>query len=45
MSNINNVKSTKLFIEYQGYNSEQNISYQDNKSTTLLQENGKKKIE
>ena len=33
---------TKLFMEDQGYEIEQNILYQDNKSTILLLENGKK---
>ena len=29
---------TKLFLEPQGYKSKQNVLYQDNKSTKLLQE-------
>lgn len=33
---------TKLFLEAQGYNIKKNILYQDNKSTILLQNNGKK---
>ena len=33
---------TKLFLEAQGYEVKQNILYQDNKSTILLQQNGKK---
>ena len=33
---------TKLFLEHQGYDIEQNIIYQDNKSTILLKENGRK---
>ena len=33
---------TKLFLEAQGIEIKQNILYQDNKSTILLQENGKK---
>jgi hypothetical protein len=33
---------TKLFLEAQGYNVEKNIVYQDNKSATLLETNGKK---
>lgn len=33
---------TKLFLEAQGYGIKNNILYQDNKSTILLQENGKK---
>ena len=33
---------TKLFLEAQGYPIEKNILYQDNKSTILLLENGKK---
>jgi hypothetical protein len=33
---------TKLFLEEQGYTVNDNILYQDNKSTILLQENGKK---
>jgi hypothetical protein len=33
---------TKLFLEAQGYNVEKNIVYQDNKSTILLEANGKK---
>jgi hypothetical protein len=33
---------TKLFIESQGYEIEKNILYQDNKSSILLEENGRK---
>ena len=33
---------TKLFMEEQGYNVKQNILYQDNKSTILLETNGKR---
>ena len=33
---------TKQFLEKQGYKIEQNILYQDNKSTILLLENGKR---
>ena len=33
---------TRLFMEAQGYDIEENILYQDNKSTILLIENGKK---
>jgi hypothetical protein len=33
---------TKLFMECQGYPIEKNILYQDNKSTILLENNGKK---
>ena len=33
---------TKLFMEAQGYEIKKNILYQDNKSTILLEENGKK---
>ena len=33
---------TKMFLEAQGYTVEKNILYQDNKSTILLEENGKK---
>jgi hypothetical protein len=33
---------TKLFLEEQGYNVEKNILYQDNKSTILLENNGKR---
>jgi hypothetical protein len=33
---------TKLFMEAQGYEIEKNILYQDNKSTILLEENGKR---
>ena len=33
---------TKLFLEAQGYEIKNNILYQDNKSTILLEENGKK---
>ena len=33
---------TKLFLEAQGIAVERNVLYQDNKSTILLQENGKK---
>ena len=33
---------TKHFMEAQGYTIEENIIYQDNKSTILLQENGRK---
>ena len=33
---------TKLFMEEQGYGIDENILYQDNKSTILLQENGKR---
>ena len=33
---------TKLFLEAQGYDVKQNILYQDNKSTILLENNGKK---
>jgi hypothetical protein len=33
---------TKLFLEAQGYDVEKNIVYQDNKSTILLETNGKK---
>ena len=33
---------TKLFLEEQGYEVEQNILYQDNKSAILLEKNGKR---
>ena len=33
---------TKLFMEEQGYPIEKNILYQDNKSTILLENNGKR---
>ena len=33
---------TKLFMEAQGYTIDKNILYQDNKSTILLEENGKR---
>ena len=33
---------TKLFMEAQGYEIKRNIIYQDNKSTILLENNGKK---
>ena len=33
---------TKFFMEGQGYTIEDNILHQDNKSTILLQENGRK---
>jgi hypothetical protein len=33
---------TKLFLEEQGYKIEQNVLYQDNKSTFLLETNGKR---
>jgi hypothetical protein len=33
---------TKLFLEAQGYDVDKNIVYQDNKSATLLETNGKK---
>ena len=33
---------TRLFMEAQGYGIEQNILYQDNKSTILLENNGKR---
>ena len=33
---------TKLFLEAQGYGVKQNILYQDNKSTILLEQNGKR---
>ena len=33
---------TKLFLEAQGYEINRNILFQDNKSTILLEENGKK---
>ena len=33
---------TKLFLEAQGYEINRNVLYQDNKSTILLEENGKK---
>jgi hypothetical protein len=33
---------TKLFMESQGYKIEKNVLYQDNKSTILLENNGKK---
>jgi hypothetical protein len=33
---------TKLFLEAQGYNVNKNIVYQDNKSASLLETNGKK---
>ena len=33
---------TKLFMEAQGYDIDKNILYQDNKSTILLLENGKR---
>ena len=35
---------TRLFMEVQGYKIEKNILYQDNKSTILLIENGKKSL-
>ena len=33
---------TRLFLEAQGYNINKNILFQDNKSTILLEQNGKK---
>jgi len=33
---------TKFFMEEQGYNVKENILYQDNKSTILLENNGKR---
>ena len=33
---------TKLFLQHQGYNIEKNIIFQDNKSTILLENNGRK---
>ena len=36
------ILSTKHFMEAQGYTIEDNILHQDNKSTILLQENGRK---
>ena len=33
---------TKLFLEEQGYKIESNKEFQDNKSTILLEENGKR---
>ena len=39
---ITQVLWTKLFMEAQGYQINKNILYQDNKSTILLEENGKK---
>ena len=33
---------TKLFLEHQGYEVEKNILFQDNKSTILLETNGRK---
>ena len=33
---------TKLFLEAQGYEINRNVLFQDNKSTILLEENGKK---
>jgi hypothetical protein len=33
---------TKLFIEHQGYPVNENILYQDNRSTILLAENGRR---
>ena len=33
---------TQLFLEAQGYDIDRNILYQDNKSTILLETNGKK---
>ena len=39
---ITQVLWTKLFMEAQGYQIKKNILYQDNKSTILLEENGKK---
>jgi hypothetical protein len=33
---------TKLFLEEQGYKIDKNILYQDNKSTILLEENGRR---
>ena len=38
----NNILWTKLFMGDQGYKTKKNILYQDNKSTILLIENGKK---
>ena len=38
---LSNVLWTKLFMEHQGIKIEQNIIYQDNKSTILLSENGR----
>jgi hypothetical protein len=35
---------TKLFLEAQGYDVDKNIIYQDNKSTILLETNGKKSL-
>jgi hypothetical protein len=35
---------TKQFLEAQGYNVDKNIIYQDNKSTILLETNGKKSL-
>ena len=39
---VNAILWTKLFMEAQGYNIQDNILYQDNKSTILLLENGKR---
>jgi hypothetical protein len=33
---------TKMFVQHQGYHVDENILYQDNKSTILLETNGKK---
>ena len=39
---ITKILWTRLFMKSQGYEIEQNILFQDNKSTILLVENGKK---
>ena len=39
---IGQILWTKLFMEKQGYDIEKNVLYQDNKSTILLETNGRK---
>jgi hypothetical protein len=39
---VNMILWTKLFLEEQGYEVQQNILYQDNKSAILLEKNGKR---
>ena len=41
---ITKILRTHLYIEAKGYNIKQNILYQDNKSTILLIENGRKSV-
>ena len=37
-----NILWTKYFLNWKGYNAKDTIIYQDNKSTILLEKNGKK---